>query len=142
MQQFTVPQFIDIEDKIFGPVTIRQFLILLVGGIIVFIAYRYGDLALFGLVLAIVGTLSLTFAFVKINGQSFHYFVLNIVQTTKKPSLRVWKKDYDKSELNFFRKQDIDTGIMEHIEKKKAKRQHIRDLSLIVNTGGYYKAEE
>lgn len=26
MQQFTVPQFIDVEDKILGPVTIRQLL--------------------------------------------------------------------------------------------------------------------
>ena len=29
MDRFVVPQFIDVEDKIFGPVTVRQFLILL-----------------------------------------------------------------------------------------------------------------
>ena len=30
--RFTVPQFIDVEDKIFGPLTTRQFLIMLVVG--------------------------------------------------------------------------------------------------------------
>ena len=84
MQQFTVPQFIDVEDKILGPITIRQFLILLVGCIVIFISYRYGDLGTFVLVLAVVGILSLLFAFVKVNGQTFHYFLLNILQLQMK----------------------------------------------------------
>lgn len=140
-QQYTVPQFIDVEDKIFGPVTVRQFLILLAGALIVFLAYRYGDFALFALVLALVGGLSLMFAFVKVNGQSFHYVILNITQTVRKPSLRIWKKDLRKEDLNFLRKQTFVGEEIEKITRKKAKRQHIRDLSLIVNTGGYYNPE-
>lgn len=142
MQQFTVPQFIDVEDKILGPVTIRQFLILLVGGIIIFIAYRYGDLALFALVLAVVGGLSLLFAFVRVNGQSFHYFILNIVQTSRKPGLRLWRKGYSKKELDWLRKAEGEIEVVERITKKPARREHIRDLSLVVNTGGYYRVEE
>jgi hypothetical protein len=30
MQQFVVPQFIDVEDKIIGPISVRQFLTLMV----------------------------------------------------------------------------------------------------------------
>lgn len=142
MQQFTVPQFIDVEDKIFGPITIRQFLIILAGGIVDFIGWRYGDMALFALVTAISGSLSLLFAFVKINGQAFHYFVLNIIQSARKPSLRVWKKYYDRSQLDFLRKQSMDTGVIARVAKKQVRRQHIHDLSLVVNTGGYYKAEQ
>src|SRR3989338_6179494 len=78
MEQFVVPQFIDVEDKIFGPITTRQFIILLVGGGIVFLAYRFGDLALFAVILAVVGGITFLFAFGKINGQLFHYFLLNI----------------------------------------------------------------
>ena len=33
MQQFTVPQFIDVEPKIIGPITTRQFLIFLAAGL-------------------------------------------------------------------------------------------------------------
>lgn len=142
MQQFTVPQFIDVEDKILGPITIRQFLIILAGGIVDFIGWRYGDMAMFTLVLSISGALTLLFAFVKINGQAFHYFVLNIVQTSRKPSLRVWKKDYDNATLDLLRKKGTDTEAITHVEKKKVRRQHIHDLSLVVNTGGYYKAEK
>ena len=142
MQQFTVPQFIYVEDKILGPVTIRQFLIMLGGSVIVFLVYRYGDLGTFVLVLAVVGSLSLMFAFVKVNGQTFHYFLLNIIQTTKKPSLRIWHKSYMKRELNMLRKLDTDIEVVKAVVKKPVRRQHIRDLSLVVNTGGYYKAEE
>ena len=40
MQMFTVPQFIDVEDKIIGPITTRQFIICLVGlGLLVLAAY-------------------------------------------------------------------------------------------------------
>src|SRR3989344_8241140 len=35
MQQYNVPQFVEIEDKIFGPFTLRQFLSLVMGGIFV-----------------------------------------------------------------------------------------------------------
>jgi len=83
MQQFTVPQFIDVEDKILGPITIRQFLILLVGCIVIFISYRYGDLGTFVLVLAVVGILSLLFAFVKVNGQTFQRASLALELGTK-----------------------------------------------------------
>lgn len=142
MQQFTVPQFIEVEDKILGPITIRQFLIILAGGIIDFLGWRYGDMAMFTLVLSLSGGLTLLFAFVKINGQSFHYFVLNIIQTGKKPSLRIWKKDYTNDQLNDMRKQGENIEAIVHVEKKKVRRQHIHDLSLVVNTGGYYKAEK
>ena len=142
MQQFTVPQFIDVEDKILGPVTIRQFLILLGGGIIDFLGWRYGDMALFAIVLSVSGGLSLLFAFIKINGQPFHYFVLNIIQTSKKPTLRIWRKNYNSKELDILRKSNVSMEVIKPIEKKKVRRQHIRDLSLVVNTGGYYKAEK
>lgn len=142
MQQFVVPQFIDVEDKIIGPITTRQFLILLTAGLIIFIAFRLADFALFIVILALVGGTSLIFAFYKPNGQVFHYFLLNIFQNLKRPSLRIWVKSYTNDELNYFRKQGTEEG--EPIEPKRmpAKREHIRDLALIVNTGGYYRAED
>ena len=142
MQQFVVPQFIDVEDKIFGPITTRQFLILLVAGLIVFLGYRYGDFSLFIFVLSTVGGLALVFAFVKVNGQTFHYFLLNIIQTLRKPGLRVWHKHLTDKELDYLRVLDaeiIDTGVG---KKKDLRPRHIRDLALIVNTGGYYRPEE
>ncbi len=142
MQQFVVPQFIDVEDKIFGPITTRQFLILLVGGILVFLGYRFGDLSLFIVTLIFVGGLSLIAAFVKVNGQTFHYFLLNILQTLRKPALRVWQKYYDNEELKYFLKRGIREIAETAAPKKAPRRERIRDLALVVNTGGFYRPEE
>ena len=80
-------------------------------------------------------------AFVKINGQTFHYFILNLLQTVRRPGLRVWRKNYDKDELNYLRLQEP-PEIEEKEERKAARSEHIRDLALIVNTGGFYRPEE
>ena len=115
---FKVPQFIEVEDKIFGPVTTRQFIILLIGGFILFIAYKLADTALFILILAIVGGFSLLLAFMKINGQAFHYFLLNIVQTARRPSLRIWYKHSTTEELEELRKPIK----VEEMEKKETSK--------------------
>lgn len=140
--QFVVPQFIDVEDKIFGPITARQFVILLAAGLTIFVAYKFADLALFIFLLALIGGTALILAFVKINGQAFHYFVLNIIQTLRRPSLRIWNKVYNKTDLLLLQEEAkvAVPEIVKHIPKLSYSR--IRDLSLVVNTGGYYKPED
>lgn len=142
MQQFVVPQFIEVEDKIFGPITTRQFLILLTAGIIIFLAYRLADFVLFVILLILFGSLALIIAFVKVNGQTFHYFLLNIVQTMRKPSLRIWQKHYSKNELNYLRKLETAEVAEIQTDKTPARRERIRDLALLVNTGGFYRPDE
>ena len=141
MDQFVVPQFIEVEDKIFGPITTRQFLILLVTGLILFIIFKLADVALFIFFAVLIGGSALILAFVKINGQPFHYFLLNIVQTVRRPSRRIWDKSFSKNEL----KESIESGKFEVAEVAKEiprmSYSRIRDLSLTVNTGGYYKPE-
>lgn len=142
MDQFVVPQFIDVEDKIFGPVTTRQFLILLIAGLILFIAFKLADTGLFIFLLATLGGFALILAFVKINGQSFHYFLLNLFQTLRRPSRRIWYKLDTKDELDQLRKMEK----VELPEKVSVvpnlSYSRLRDLALSVNTGGYYKPED
>lgn len=143
MDQFVVPQFIEVEDKIIGFVTVRQFLILLSGGVTIFLFFRFADFALFVLALILIGALSLVFAFVKINGQPFHYFILNITQTLfKRPTLRVWRKFYPNDELNYLRKFGPEEQAEKENVKTQVQREKIRDLSLLVNTGGFYRPED
>lgn len=141
MQQFVVPQFIEVEDKILFFITVRQFLILLASGIAVFASYRFGDFAFFIFGLVLFGGLGLIFAFVKVNGQNFHYFVLNVVQSVKNPSLRIWHKHYDKVELDYLRKRVFVSNQIEK-KQKRVQKKHIRDLALQVNTGGFYKPDD
>lgn len=141
MNQFVVPQFIDVEDKIFGPVTTRQFIILLVTGLLLFIIFKLTDITLFIFLAIIIGGFGLILAFIKINGQPFHYFILNIIQTVRRPSLRLWNKIFSKQELEEYRKSTKVEVVVSAKEVPKLSYNRIRDLSLIVNTGGYYKPE-
>lgn len=140
MNQFTVPQFLDIEDKIFGPVTVRQFLILLASGLVHFVVYKLADLSLFLVFTALFGGFTMILAFVKINGQPFHFFLLNILQTIRRPGLRIWNKNLTGVELNELRRP-VKYEVEERVPTKRASVTRIRDLSLLVNTGGYYKPE-
>jgi len=142
MDQFVVPQFIDVEDKIIGPVTTRQFVILLTATLIIFIAYKLADTALFIFLLCVIGGFALVLAFVKINGQPFHYFLLNIFQTLRRPSIRIWDRRYTDNELKIVQELRKVAPVAEKKFRPKANRSRIRQLSLAVNTGGYYGSEE
>lgn len=141
-EQFVVPQFIDAEDKIFGPVTARQFIILMVAFLFDFVLFRllsFTTFLLLGIpVLVIAGIV----AFVKINGAPFHYFVLNLIQTFKKPRLRVWQKTYSDSDLKDLMKIAPPPPSEKFVRKKFAGTSRLTELTLVVNTGGVYKPEE
>lgn len=140
--QFVVPQFIETEDKILGPISVRQFALMLGAFFIEFILFR---LLSFGVFLAI-GIPLLAFAiiisFVKVNGQPFHYFGLNVIQTLKKPSLRVWDKTLSTAEIKAYMKEVVEEHLPPPMRKQPISTSKLQDLTLIVNTGGVYRGEE
>jgi len=97
--QFQVPQFIDIEDKVIGPLTIKQFLYLLAGGVVVFILYKTLNLfATIILGIPIIG-IAIALAFAKIGNQPFIGFLKNFIGFIRKPDFYVWKKPMGKNNL-------------------------------------------
>lgn len=91
--QFQVPQFIDIEDKIIGPLTLKQFLYMAGGLMILAFLWLYLKLGLFIIVAIPIVLLSLALAFYKINGRPFIYFLGAFITYLTKPRLYLWKKD-------------------------------------------------
>lgn len=138
MQQFTVPQFIDVEDKIIGPITVRQFIILIVAGFFLFLEYKLSDLTFF-LFIGIPTLLAfIVLAFVRINGMPFHYFVLNFIQTLKKPGIRIWARSEEiHASISKTAKEKIVATPLSH--KAPATRSRLSELSLVVDTGGAYQ---
>ena len=136
-----VPQFIDSEDKIIGPITVRQFLICLVGAGVLFVEYKVLATAYFVFAAMVTAGLFGTFGFLKINGQPFHIFFLNFVQTQIRPALRVWNKNAVVATVS--QEKIIGLPTVEAAAKKpRPTSTRLRDLALTVNTGGVYKAEE
>jgi len=140
MQQFTVPQFIDVEDKIIGPITSRQFVILTVGFVIIAILYKTMNFAAFAVLGLMTFAVSGTFAFLKVNGMSFHFFILNFFQTISRPGLRVWDKNFNKN-IIYIEEQEV-KEVEVFIPKQKFTSSKLNELSLMVDTGGVYKGEK
>ncbi|MBD3282517.1 MAG: hypothetical protein GF387_02835 [Candidatus Portnoybacteria bacterium] len=97
--QFQVPQYTDIEDKVIGPLTIKQFMYLLVAGIIIFIFYKLFNFAIFIILSIPIALIAITFAFVKIHDQPFSVIVINFFSFLKKPDYYVWKRPKEKEIL-------------------------------------------
>lgn len=143
MQQVTVPQFLDVEDKIMGPITIRQFIEMMIGGGIIFIFYKIFDFSLFVVSGLTVVAITLTFAFVRINGQAFHLFLLNLIATLKNPKLKVWNKKITTKELLSELKAPKENKIrLKTVPNKTPSSSKLSELSLIVDTGGVYTGEK
>jgi len=143
MQQFTVPQFIDVEAKILGPITARQFVIMLGVFFIGAVSYKIFDFSLFLTVTLSCLVIGAIFAFVRINGRPFHFFVVNFLQTVKRTKLRVWNNaSYNVSfeeATDEFEKAKDDVFIPSATRPTTSK---LAELSLIVDTGGVYRGEE
>lgn len=68
--RYQVPQFVDVEDQIIGPLTLKQFLIYVVAALLLVPVYLYSDLSLFlTIALPVVG-IAVAFAHWKINGRT------------------------------------------------------------------------
>jgi len=90
--QFVVPQFIEVESKVIGPISVRQFIILLASAGLIFIWYSlFSTIPLVVLSIPTLG-IGIIFAFAKVNGQPFHNFALSLVQTLQRPRLSLWKR--------------------------------------------------
>ncbi len=146
--RFVIPQFIDEEAKIIGPITGRQFMILLVAGMFEFIFFKLFDFALFLTTGIPLIFFAIVLAFVKVRGQRFHYFILNFFQTMRKPGIRVWMKGKDdtiqppKPTKKEKREAELQAQRAQIVEKKPASKSRLSDLSLVVNTGGVYRPDD
>lgn len=141
MQQFTVPQFIDVEDKIIGPVTTRQFIIILATGLLIFILYKllvFTAFIIFGLLLFGIGG---TVAFLRINGQPFHFFLLNLIQTSRRPRLKIWDKELTEGELAGLMAQKPPAARIVPARKEVYTSSRLSEIALTVDTGGVYTPE-
>ena len=103
MKQFHVPQFIEVEDKIFGPLTLKQFLYVIGGAGSVFVLYALlrSILPFFLLFILIipVGAFFMALAFYKINGQPFMRVLESALTHYSQARLFIWKKVEQKREI-------------------------------------------
>lgn len=89
-----VPQFIEVEDKIFNQLTLKQFIYLAGGGGLSFLVYVFLNNFLLAVIpILIIMGISAIFAFYKINNKPF----INVAEAAFKyylgSKLYIWKKE-------------------------------------------------
>ncbi|MFZ2621216.1 MAG: PrgI family protein [Minisyncoccia bacterium] len=94
--KYQVPQFIDVEDKIVGPFTVKQFIYVVGGAGMAFIIYRFLPIYISVILLAVTIPLSLALAFYKVNNKPFIDFLESAFLYYTKNNLYIWKKEEKK----------------------------------------------
>ncbi|MFA6520117.1 MAG: PrgI family protein [Candidatus Paceibacterota bacterium] len=90
--QFKVPQFLEIEDKIFGPFTFREFIYLAGGAGLCFVLYKLLGLLLGIIPILIIGGFSLALTFYRPNNKPFINMIESGVKFLSQSKLYIWKK--------------------------------------------------
>lgn len=130
--QFRVPQFIDMEDKVIGPLTLRQFGYIVGAGGFSFIIWTFIPIKIIAVILILlVASLFLALAFLKINHRpfgdilesAFSYYTGSRIYTWKQPmeqkvdnpkiqqAVVEAKKDISISRVNKDRLHDVALGL-------------------------------
>lgn len=137
MKQYIVPQFIAVEDKIIGPITVRQFVIVLVIALTDVIIFKLVDFSLFIILTVPLVIFAIFFAFVNINGKPFHFFFLNFITTIRRSRIRIWQGNH---KIIYSLDYDEKEEEKEVIKRKKMDKAQVKRLSKTVDTSGKYKS--
>lgn len=88
--QFQVPQFIEVEDKIFGPLTFKQFVYIGGGLGADYLLWRVLPIYISGILILSVTALAAALAFFQYNGQPFILAVENAFYYALHTKLYLW----------------------------------------------------
>jgi len=90
--QFKVPQFMHVEDKLFGPFTFRQFAYLAGGAGLIYIIYKLLPIWIGIFFILPVGILTGLLVFYKINDKPFIFYLQAAISYFISSKLYLWKQ--------------------------------------------------
>ncbi len=127
--QYSVPQFIDIEDKIVGPLTGKQTLYLMIGGGFLMLIFSFFEVGFFVLSFVIVAPITLAFAFWKPKGMTVARWIVNIINYYTSDHLYTWRREPEGMKIK--RTQKKKTQV---IFKENVSRSRIGELAWLLDT--------
>lgn len=91
--QFQVPQFIETEDKIVGPLSLKQFLYIGAAGVLSFVLYYVVAFWLWVIFSSIIGGAAVAIAFIKVSGKPMLSVIGSAFSFYWNPQTYVWKPE-------------------------------------------------
>lgn len=125
--KYQVPQFIEIEDKIFGPLTFKQFVYLAGGAGVCFMAYKLLPFILSVFIIVPMAALSLALAFYKINNRPFIDVLESAFRYISGNRLYIWKKVDKKPEE--IKKQEEEKDLVSSVSVPRLSNSKLKDLA-------------
>ena len=128
--QYSVPQFVNIEDRIVGPFTGKQVLYLLIGGATLLIFFTFLDLVFFIIVALIVIPATLVFAFYKPKGRTVATFLMVTFNYFTIPRAYIWRREPGAIKFKRAQKKQIGSRPM----KENISYNRLRELAWVLDT--------
>ncbi len=145
-----IPQNVQVEDKVVGPLSLRQLIIMLVGGGFSYMIYALAQKSLgtvnipLTILIWIPALLATAFAVVNINDLSLLRICFLLLEKTQKPSLRTWgpRSGISITIRTSAKKLEEDTKNMHATAPEQTAEQQIRELSRVVDRASPAIAEK
>lgn len=139
--QYKTPHKIDLEDRVIGPLTMRQFGFVFTGGLIDYLLFttlapRYGN-SIFAVVAILPTLLSLALAFLKVQDQPFGNALISLVLYFFRGQKFVWQHTEDPIFLELKRTDPIS----KNPPAKNVQASDLDRLAAIVDQRGWSAAE-
>lgn len=124
--QFKVPQFLDIEDKIFGPFTFSQFVYLAGGAGICFVIFKLLGLLLGILPILAVAGFTLALSFYRPNNKPLVNMIESGTKYLFQDKLYIWKRKKFKKSVVVANKEKTEAMSQNNVKLSGSK---LRDLA-------------
>ena len=136
MGQYKVPQDVEAEDKLIGPLSLRQFIYVVIGlgwaGLMWLILNKVLILMII-LIIPVTGFF-LLLGFGRRKEQSFESYFAALIKFFVEPRIRVWGKDLSQEQLVRHEEKPV-----EIVPTKTLNRGSLKQLALIMDTHGTQK---
>lgn len=146
--QYKIPQNLDIEDKILGPFTLKQFLYIIVGGITIYVLFNIIGIKNLTLFLAIsipIALLVLALVFIKINERPFVDFIFYFLQFLKEPRERRWIKSTKirtfEAMVKVSEEEQQSQKELARLAKQGIVRSRLADMAMVLDTRGWTQSD-
>ena len=137
--QYQVPQFVEVEDRIVGPLTVKQFLMFVVNALIVAAFYVTFPMYLTVMLSIPVTTFFGLLAFYQVNGRSFIWFLYAIAHYLLTGKMFLWERRGETPRVRIGSVNAVETLIarrgLRRITPRPTEAQ-IQRLAQILDTAG------
>ncbi len=133
--QYQVPQFIELEDRIIGPLTLKQFLYLAFAGALLFVFWFLFAFYIWIIIALPITAMAAAFAFLKINDRPFVYFFLAFIKYFTKPKLYIFSGTAEKAAPSSPVKEKNEAATPAPEEEKKITLSKLKELALNLDIG-------